>query len=133
MAFKMKGSPMQRNFGVGAALKQKVTGYETNTKTGEIREVYGKSADAPYGSYSITKKGSKEMIKNPDTRKFFVASDKSGNRLVGDIDPKTTESADAKYKPENTDTKTTVKNDDKSLKDLPKGAKRVTDKEGNLV
>tara|TARA_R110001583_G_scaffold43474_1_gene138374 strand:- start:11 stop:400 length:390 start_codon:yes stop_codon:yes gene_type:complete len=129
MAFKMKGSPMQRNF--GSALKQKK--YEVNTKTGEVREMVPASGKLKYGGYIVTKEGSEKMTKGPKTRHLYVASDKDGNRLVGDVDPKTTESATAEYKPESADTKTTAKNDDPLLRGLPKGAKRVTDEEGNPV
>ena len=128
MAFKMKGSPMQRNF--GSALKQ--TQYEVNTKTGEVRELVPASDKLKYGGYIVTQEGNKPMHKTKETRKYFVASDSQGNPLVGDIDPKTTESATAEYKPEDTGTKT-VKNDDKVGEGLPKGAKRVTDSEGNIV
>tara|TARA_R100000951_G_C2635367_1_gene179120 strand:+ start:1400 stop:1720 length:321 start_codon:yes stop_codon:yes gene_type:complete len=50
--FKMKGSPMQRNFGIGSPMrdekkekkeKGKVTGYKTNVYTGEISEEYDDS------------------------------------------------------------------------------------------
>ena len=90
------------------------------------------SGKLKYGGYIVTKEGSEEMTKGPKTRHLYVASDSQGNPLVGDVDPKTTESATAEYKPESTDTKT-VKNDDKVGEGLPKGAKRVTDSEGNIV
>jgi hypothetical protein len=49
--FKMKGSPMQRNFGIGSPMrdekkessKSKPTGYKTNVYTGEISEEHADS------------------------------------------------------------------------------------------
>ena len=90
MAFKMKGSPMQRNFGIGAPTKQREPGDQI---------INGVLCDA-YGNPKPNQEAMKDMQKSPD----FKNNPKKVDRGLGSAFNQGTEDHPSRGKTEHKDT-----------------------------
>ena len=74
--FKMKGSPMQRNFGIGSPLKEEKKKVKTKmNKDGSITKTDVKTGKSSTYTPSKTETGKGTKYTNPKGGEFFVSNE----------------------------------------------------------